>query len=101
MPLECTMVCLDNSEWMRNGDYIPTRLDAQQDAANLVSNAKTQQNPENTVGVLSMAGLGRHSGATLLASPWIEGVSMKPPSGWSRPRLTWRITRCFSRTTTF
>jgi len=63
------MVCLDNSEWMRNGDYIPTRLDAQQDAANLVSNAKTQQNPENTVGVLSMAGSGRHSGATLLASP--------------------------------
>ena len=55
--------------WMRNGDYIPTRLDAQQDAANLVSNAKTQQNPENTVGVLSMAGSGRHSGATLLASP--------------------------------
>ena len=54
---------------MRNGDYIPTRLDAQQDAANLVSNAKTQQNPENTVGVLSMAGSGRHSGATLLASP--------------------------------
>jgi hypothetical protein len=23
---------LDNSEWMRNGDYLPTRLEAQQDA---------------------------------------------------------------------
>lgn len=69
MPLEATMICVDNSEWMRNGDHIPTRLDAQQDAANLVSNAKTQQNPENTVGVLSMAGAGRHAGAKLLASP--------------------------------
>ena len=55
MPLEATMICVDNSEWMRNGDHIPTRLDAQQDAANLVSNAKTQQNPENTGGVLSHA----------------------------------------------
>lgn len=34
---------------MRNGDYIPTRMEAQHDAANLVSNAKTQQNPESTV----------------------------------------------------
>ena len=32
MGLESTMICLDNSEWMRNGDYIPTRLAAQHDA---------------------------------------------------------------------
>lgn len=32
MPLESTMICLDNSEWMRNGDYAPNRLAAQQDA---------------------------------------------------------------------
>lgn len=43
------MDSVDNSEWMRNGDYIPTRMEAQHDAANLVSNAKTQQNPESTV----------------------------------------------------
>ena len=64
---------LDNSEWMRNGDYIPTRMEAQHDAgkkinarenrsqslmstANLLCGAKTQANPESTVGVLSMAG---------------------------------------------
>ncbi|CAG8607336.1 12629_t:CDS:2, partial [Racocetra fulgida] len=47
---------LDNSEWMRNGDYTPTRLEAQKDAVNLVFSSKTQQNPENTVGMLTMAG---------------------------------------------
>jgi 26S proteasome regulatory subunit N10 len=56
MPLEATMVCLDNSEWSRNGDFAPSRFDAQQDAANIICTAKTQQNPESTVGVLSMAG---------------------------------------------
>lgn len=47
---------LDNSEWMRNGDYIPSRLEAQHDAANLLCGTKTQSNPESTVGVLTMAG---------------------------------------------
>ena len=27
---------LDNSEWMRNGDYSPSRLEAQQDAGKLL-----------------------------------------------------------------
>jgi 26S proteasome regulatory subunit N10 len=40
---------------MRNGDFAPSRLDAQQDAVNLLAGAKTGSNPENTVGVLSMA----------------------------------------------
>jgi len=56
MVLEATVVCLDNSDWMRNGDYIPTRLEAQQDAVNLICGAKTQSNPENTVAILSGAG---------------------------------------------
>ena len=47
---------LDNSEWMRNGDYTPTRLEAQQDAINLICGAKTQSNPENTVGVIACSG---------------------------------------------
>ena len=34
---------------MRNGDYIPTRMEAQHDAVNLICGAKTEQNPENTV----------------------------------------------------
>eukprot|EP01027_Heterolobosea_sp_BB2_P012884 GEZU01018631.1.p1 GENE.GEZU01018631.1~~GEZU01018631.1.p1 ORF type:complete len:404 (-),score=112.90 GEZU01018631.1:168-1289(-) len=57
MVLEATMICIDNSEWMRNGDYSPSRLEAQQDAVNLICGAKTQSNPENTVGVLTMAGM--------------------------------------------
>ncbi|KAG8373624.1 hypothetical protein BUALT_Bualt11G0043600 [Buddleja alternifolia] len=52
------MICVDNSEWMRNGDYSPTRFQAQADAVNLICGAKTQSNPENTVGVLTMAGKG-------------------------------------------
>ena len=47
---------MDNSEWMRNGDYVPNRLEAQTDAAIQVAARKRDQNPENTVGVLSMAG---------------------------------------------
>ncbi|KAL0449716.1 UNVERIFIED_CONTAM: 26S proteasome non-ATPase regulatory subunit [Sesamum latifolium] len=52
------MICIDNSEWMRNGDYSPNRFQAQADAVNLICGAKTQSNPENTVGVLTMAGKG-------------------------------------------
>ncbi len=40
---------VDNSEWVRNGDYVPTRLEAQHDAANIVATAKTEQNAESTV----------------------------------------------------
>ncbi|CAL0311459.1 unnamed protein product [Lupinus luteus] len=53
-----TMICIDNSEWMRNGDYSPSRFQAQADAVNLICGAKTQSNPENTVGILTMAGKG-------------------------------------------
>ncbi|RZC87129.1 hypothetical protein C5167_042059 [Papaver somniferum] len=58
MVLEATMICIDNSEWMRNGDYSPTRFQAQAEAVSLLCGAKTQSNPENTVGVLAMAGKG-------------------------------------------
>ena len=61
MPLESCMILLDNSEFMRNGDYVPTRLEAQQDAANLLVGAKTQSHPESTVGV--------SAGSELLVSP--------------------------------
>ncbi|MGK3758287.1 MAG: 26S proteasome regulatory subunit N10 [Bacillariaceae sp.] len=61
MPLESCMILLDNSEFMRNGDYVPTRLEAQQDAANLLVGAKTQSHPESTVGI--------SAGTELLVSP--------------------------------
>ena len=47
---------LDNSEYMRNGDFTPTRLSAQHDAVNLIAEAKTSQNPESAVGILTMGG---------------------------------------------
>ncbi|XP_050366042.1 26S proteasome non-ATPase regulatory subunit 4 homolog [Argentina anserina] len=65
MVLEATMICVDNSEWMRNGDYSPSRFQAQADAVSLICGAKTQANPENTVGVLTMAG----KGVRVLATP--------------------------------
>ncbi|KAF8628110.1 hypothetical protein AX15_004089 [Amanita polypyramis BW_CC] len=58
MPLEATMMIIDNSEYMRNGDYQPTRFEAQADAVNTVFQTKTDSNPENTVGAMTMAGRG-------------------------------------------
>ena len=58
MVLEACVLCIDNSDFMRNGDFAPSRMEAQQDAVNLLSGTKCQSNPENSVGVLSMAGAG-------------------------------------------
>lgn len=70
MVLESCMILLDNSQYMRNGDYVPTRLEAQHDAANFLVGAKTQSNPENTVGVIAMCGSSEGSTcAELLVSP--------------------------------
>lgn len=70
MPLESCMILLDNSQYMRNGDYIPSRLAAQTDAANLLITHKTQSNPESTVGVIAMnGGCFTNDGVELLVSP--------------------------------
>jgi hypothetical protein len=45
---------LDNSDYQRNGDYLPTRLTAQKDGINLVCLTKLRSNPENNVGLLTM-----------------------------------------------
>jgi von Willebrand factor type A domain len=58
MPLEATMIVLDNSEYMRNGDYQPTRFGALADAVTTVFQTKIDSNPENTVGVMTMANKG-------------------------------------------
>ena len=47
---------MDNSEYMRNGDFAPTRFEAQYDAVSMLFTAKTNANPESTVGFLTMAG---------------------------------------------
>lgn len=58
------MIVIDNSEWMRNGDYMPTRWDAQSDAVNIVFDVKINSNAESRVGLITMAG----KRAELLAS---------------------------------
>ena len=55
MPLESCMILLDTSQYMRNSDYIPTRLHAQADAANLLAGAVLQNNNESTVGIAAAA----------------------------------------------
>lgn len=54
--MEAVIICIDNSEWTRNGDYGPNRFQAQADAVNLLAGAKTEANRENTVGVITMSG---------------------------------------------
>ncbi|TYG75964.1 hypothetical protein ES288_D03G075400v1 [Gossypium darwinii] len=49
------MICIDNSEWMRNDDYSLSRFQAQADAVSLICGAKTESNPKNTMGILTMS----------------------------------------------
>lgn len=56
MGLEAIMLCIDNSEFSRNGDYGNSRFDSQNEVANLLAGTKTGQNPETGVGLLTMAG---------------------------------------------
>jgi len=56
MVLEACVLCLDNSEWTRNGDYSPSRYDAQMDTVNALCRAHMNDSPENTVGIISTAG---------------------------------------------
>ncbi|OWZ68512.1 hypothetical protein AYX15_00686 [Cryptococcus neoformans] len=65
MPLESCMLILDNSEYMRNGDYPPTRFQAQAEAVQTVFTAKTDANPESAVGMMTMAG----NSPSLLVTP--------------------------------
>ena len=58
MPLESTLIIIDNSEYMRNGDYHPNRFQAQADAVTTLFQTKVDSNPENTVGFMTMAGKG-------------------------------------------
>ncbi|KAI0666169.1 hypothetical protein C8Q78DRAFT_1157260 [Trametes maxima] len=58
MPLEATLIVVDNSEYMRNGDYHPNRFQAQSDAVTTLFQTKVDSNPENTVGFMTMAAKG-------------------------------------------
>lgn len=56
MVLEATVIVIDNSEYMRNGDFLTSRYQAQLDTVEVIFRKKTSSNPENTVGLLTMAG---------------------------------------------
>ncbi|KAI1104176.1 von Willebrand factor type A domain-containing protein [Jackrogersella minutella] len=65
MPLQAAMIVVDNSESSRNGDYQPSRFDAQADAINIMFESITQSNPESSVGLMSMGGKGPEVLSTL------------------------------------
>lgn len=56
LPFLTNLRSVDNSEASRNGDYVPSRWEAQQDAVNMIFSAKTGANPESSVGLMSMGG---------------------------------------------
>ncbi|GAA5900622.1 hypothetical protein JCM6882_000924 [Rhodosporidiobolus microsporus] len=58
MSLEATMIVLDNSGESLNGDFAPTRFEAQADAVHMIMGRKVMANPENEVGLMVMAGKG-------------------------------------------
>ncbi|ODV98422.1 hypothetical protein PACTADRAFT_185053 [Pachysolen tannophilus NRRL Y-2460] len=58
MVLEATMILVDSSEYTRNGDFLTSRFDAQLDSVDYIFQSKTNSNPENTVGLMSMGGDG-------------------------------------------
>lgn len=65
MVLEATMIAIDNSEYMRNGDYVTSRYDAQLTATEYIFLSKINANPENTVGLLAFGGQGPQVLSTL------------------------------------
>ncbi|KAI5286200.1 hypothetical protein KEM54_006971 [Ascosphaera aggregata] len=83
MVLEATMIIVDNSESSRNGDYLPSRFQAQTDAISLIHNAKMQDNPQNAVGLMSMAGEGPEVLSTLTGElgRLLEGIHRTKISG--------------------
>eukprot|EP00996_Jenningsia_fusiforme_P001624 NODE_2495_length_1187_cov_28.458699_g2278_i0.p1 GENE.NODE_2495_length_1187_cov_28.458699_g2278_i0~~NODE_2495_length_1187_cov_28.458699_g2278_i0.p1 ORF type:complete len:360 (-),score=93.12 NODE_2495_length_1187_cov_28.458699_g2278_i0:107-1090(-) len=68
---------------MRNGDFHPSRLVSAHEACNLVAGAKTQQNPENTVGLLTMSGQSAQLLETLTSNlgRLLAALSSVHPSG--------------------
>ncbi|CDR95063.1 26S PROTEASOME NON-ATPASE REGULATORY SUBUNIT 4 containing protein,putative [Babesia bigemina] len=85
MGVEATLICVDNSEYSRNGDFSPSRLAAQVDASGLIASAKLSEHFENTVGIVCFAG----RGSRLIAAPsndlgtFLSGLQLVTPYGES------------------
>ncbi|KAJ2797551.1 proteasome regulatory particle base subunit rpn10, partial [Coemansia helicoidea] len=78
MVLEATVLVIDNSEWSRNGDYMPTRFQAQIDSVRYLFGVKTNDNPENLVGVIASAGV---TPQVLVSLTGDQGVLLKGMHG--------------------
>jgi 26S proteasome regulatory subunit N10 len=76
---------VDNSESSRNGDYVPSRWEAQVDAVNFIFQTKTQANPESSVGLMSMGGSGPEVLTTLTTNQGklIDGLHRTKVKGQS------------------
>merc|ERR1711892_477658 len=81
MTLESTVICVDNSEYCRNGDYAPTQLLAQRDAINMVARSKLKQNAENTCALLTMANNGLAATLTSDSAKLHSVLSRVEPGG--------------------
>eukprot|EP00770_Monocercomonoides_exilis_P001024 MONOS_1017.1-p1 / transcript=MONOS_1017.1 / gene=MONOS_1017 / organism=Monocercomonoides_exilis_PA203 / gene_product=26S proteasome nonATPase regulatory subunit putative / transcript_product=26S proteasome nonATPase regulatory subunit putative / location=Mono_scaffold00017:59135-61270(-) / protein_length=377 / sequence_SO=supercontig / SO=protein_coding / is_pseudo=false len=55
-PMENTVICLDNSEFMRNSDYTPSRFFAQNFATRSIIDATLGKNPENNCAIVKISG---------------------------------------------
>lgn len=56
MVLESTILCVDNTEYSRNGDFTPSRFGAQQDLIQTLARSKIRSHPENVIGLIATAG---------------------------------------------
>lgn len=65
MVLESTVICFDNSDWVRNTDYSPNRFFAMANSIVKLASNRLLDNAESTVGLLSMAG----NNVQLITSP--------------------------------
>ncbi|EDO06180.1 26S proteasome regulatory subunit RPN10 domain protein [Babesia bovis T2Bo] len=85
MGIEATLICVDNSEYSRNGDFPPSRLAAQVDAIGLIASARLSEHFENLVGIVCLAA----HGSRLIAAPsndlgtFLAGLQMVKPYGES------------------
>ncbi|GIX64625.1 ubiquitin interaction motif family protein [Babesia caballi] len=85
MGVESTLICVDNSEYSRNGDFEPSRLAAQVDAIGLIASAKLSEHFENSVGIICFAG----RGSRVVVAPsndlgtFLSGLQLVKPYGES------------------
>jgi len=93
MPLEATVICMDNSEYMRNGDYTASRMEAQQDCTTIITQVKINDNPENTVGIMTTAGKGVQVVVTLSKdmSLLLSAIANAPTGGKADITTTLKI----------